>query len=118
MAHWFFKVRPLSCRPILGNGGRTAQQALEDHNMPIRMSRKAVDELIRKTIGPKRAVEKLFKSSTSKKWVRYEICGLDSGRVYVNLDKGTARVMDDKSRCRQPRSAKFAETKVAKASKS
>jgi len=88
-----------------------------------RMSRKAVDELIRKTIGPKRAVEKLFKSSTSKKWARYEIFGLDSGCVYVNLDKGTARMMDDKSRCakewakRQARSAKLAEAKIAKASK-
>jgi hypothetical protein len=61
---------------------------------------------------------------SSKKWARYEIFGLDSRCVYVNLDKGTARVMDDKSRCakewarRQARSAKFAETKVAKASKS
>ena len=83
------------------------------------LSQKAVDELIRKTIGPKRAVEaKLFKSSTSSKWARYQMYGLDKGVVYVNLDKGTARVMDDKSRCakewakRQARAAKGAEVTV------
>jgi hypothetical protein len=88
--------------------------------MPSTMSQKAVDELIRKTIGPKRAVEaKLFKSSTSSKWARYEMYGLDKGVVYVNLDKGTARVMDDKSRCakewakRQARTARNAEAKIA-----
>jgi hypothetical protein len=91
--------------------------------MPNRISRKAVDELIRKTIGPKRAVEALFKSSTSPKWARYEIYGLDRGVVHVNLDKSTARVMDDKSRCakewakRQARAAKLAEAKIAKAAK-
>ncbi len=64
------------------------------------MSQKAVDELIRKTIGPKRAVEaRLFKSRTSPKWARYQMYGLDKGVVYVNLDKGTARVMDGKSHC-------------------
>jgi hypothetical protein len=68
-------------------------------------------------------VEALFKSSTSPKWARYEIYGLDRGVVYVNLDKGTARVMDDKSRCakewakRQARTARIAEAKIAKAAK-
>ena len=91
--------------------------------MPSTMSQKAVDELIRKTIGPKRAVEALYKSSTSPKWARYEIYGLDRGVVYVNLDKGTARVMDVKSRCakewakRQARTARIAEAKIAKAAK-
>jgi len=84
------------------------------------MSQKAVDELIRKTIGPKRAVEAPFKSSTSPKWARYETYGRDRGVVYVNLDKGTARVIDDKSRCakgwakRQARTARIAEAKIAK----
>jgi hypothetical protein len=64
-----------------------------------------------------------FKSSTSPKCARYEIYGLDRGVVYVNLDKGTAGVMDDKSRCakesakRQARTARIAEAKIAKAAK-
>jgi hypothetical protein len=68
-------------------------------------------------------VEALFKSSTSPKWARYEIYGLDRGVVYVNLDNCTARMMDDKSRCakewakRQARSPKLAQAKIAKASK-
>ena len=91
--------------------------------MPSTMSQKAVDELIRKTIGPKRAVEALYKSSTSSKWARYEIYGLDSGVVYVSLDKGTAHVMDANSRCakewakKQTRKARVAEAKIAKAAK-
>jgi hypothetical protein len=46
--------------------------------------------------------------------------GLDKVVVYVNLDKGTARVMDDKGRCvkewakRQARTARIAEAKTAK----
>lgn len=86
--------------------------------MPSTMSQKAVDELIRKTIGPKRAVEALFKSSTSPKWARYEMYGLDRGVVYVNLDRGTARVLDEKCRCskqwakRQARAARRVEGKV------
>jgi hypothetical protein len=86
--------------------------------MPSTMSQKAVDELIRKTIGPKRAVEALFKSSTLPKWARYEMYGLDRGVVYVNLDKGTAHVLDENSRCskqwakRQARTARIAETKL------
>ncbi len=83
-----------------------------------------MDELIRKTIGPKRAVEaRLFKSNTLPKWARYQMYGLDKGVVYVNLDKGTARVMDGKSHCakewakRQARAAKLAEAKIAKAQK-
>lgn len=88
--------------------------------MPGTTSQKAVDELIRKAIGPKRVVEALFKSSTSAKWTRYEMYGLDRGIVYVNLDRGTARVLDENSRCskqwakRQARSAKLAETKIAR----
>lgn len=87
------------------------------------MSQKAVDELIRITIGPKRAVEKLFKSSTSPKWARYAMYGLDRGVVYVNLDRGTARVLGENSHCakqwsrRQARTAKLAEAKIAKADK-
>jgi hypothetical protein len=86
------------------------------------ISQSAVDELIRKTIGPKRAVEaRLFKSSTSPKWMRYQMYGLDRGVVYVNLDKMKARVMEESSHCskqwarRQARTAKLAEAKLAKA---
>ena len=84
--------------------------------MPRTMSQKAADELIRKTVGPKRAVEALFKSSTSPKWARYEMYGLDRGVAYVNLDRGTARVLDENSRCskqwakRQARAEKLHES--------
>jgi hypothetical protein len=114
-------AQPIVLSPTCWRRWLSAQLALEDHNMPSTMSQKAVDELIRKTIGPKRAVEALFKSSVSKKWARYEIYGMDSGVVYVNLDKGTAHVMDANSRCakkwakRQARTARIAEAKITKA---
>ena len=73
-----------------------------------------MDELIRKTIGPKRAVEAgLFKSSTSPKWARYQMYGLsDRTVIYVNCDTMQARLMDKRTRCskawarQQARSAK------------
>jgi hypothetical protein len=50
--------------------------------------------------------------------------GLDRGVVYVNLDRGTARVLAEDSHCakqwarRQALAAKIAEAKIAKAVKS
>jgi hypothetical protein len=58
--------------------------------------------LIRKTIGPKRAVEALFKSSMSPKWARYAMHGLDHGVVYLNLDNETARLLAESSHCSKP----------------
>lgn len=50
---------------------------------------RAIDELIRKAIGPKRAVVKVIGSRyNSKKWSNYQFHPLDDGHtVFVNLDR-------------------------------
>src|SRR5882762_3299091 len=85
-------------------------------------SQKAVDELVRKTIG-KRAVEALHKSSTNPKYARYQMHGLSDGTIcHVNIDAMTAHVLEEGHSVkawqkRQARKAKRAEAKVARQAK-
>ena len=85
-------------------------------------SQKAVDELVRKTIG-KRAVEALHKSSTNPKWTRYQMWGLSDGTVcHVNVDAMSAHLLEEghsvKSwQKRQARKAKRAEAKMEQQAK-
>lgn len=86
------------------------------------ISQKAVDELVRKTIG-KRAVEALHKSSTNPKWARYQMWGLSDGAVcHVNIDAMTAHVLEEGHSVkawqkRRARKAKRAEAKLERQAK-
>lgn len=85
-------------------------------------SQKAVDELVRKTIG-KRAVEALHKSSTNPKWTRYQMYGLSNGTIcHVNIDAMTAHVLEEGHSVkawqkRQARKAKRAEARLERQAK-